>query len=113
MKMRQPTTLHGGFMSEHILRIPIEELAILRLICSNPNCGDATELTIDKLDRQHNGEVHCPSCDALLRTAHHSLAAPDVFDKFALAFRELKNAQSRYAQFVLPVKNGTPSSSSP
>jgi rRNA maturation protein Nop10 len=85
-------------MSERILRILLEELKTLRLVCRS--CGDAVELAIDKLDTPLTRDAYCPGCGGPLRSIHPHTTAPDVFDKLALAIRGLQQLRSHEAQLA-------------
>lgn len=48
-------------MSETVLRLRLEELAVLRLTCLNPLCKAVTEVSLDRLPRDFEGTC-CPVC---------------------------------------------------
>lgn len=51
-------------MSEPMLKIPLKELAALRLVCERPGCGSAFEVTPPRVALLT--ELRCPGCGGLL-----------------------------------------------
>jgi hypothetical protein len=49
-------------MAEKIIKIPLEELITVRLVCGQDNCGGAVELPISRLEAL-TGAALCPSCN--------------------------------------------------
>ena len=49
--------LKSTVMAEHILRVPLAELTIVRVVC---DCGTITEVPLEKLGRLDN--TPCPGC---------------------------------------------------
>lgn len=92
-------------MSETLLKILIDELCTLRIVCDR--CGTVLELPIDKLDG--GGQVmdlFCPcKCGPAYRipSTHRS----DAFAKLADAVRELKHLGQSHGckiEFIFPEK---------
>jgi hypothetical protein len=49
-------------VAEKILKIPLSELATIRLICKRQNCGGVAEIPVSRLVALV-GQVTCPSCN--------------------------------------------------
>ena len=95
-------------MSETVLRILVEELHTVRIICDR--CKTAVEVPIDLLG-QSNQPIKCPgTCGGTLRplptSAMGNLPPPDGFHDLAAGLRALRalKAGGTSVEFVLPVK---------
>ncbi|REJ67220.1 MAG: hypothetical protein DWQ31_12065 [Planctomycetota bacterium] len=53
-------------MIENTMRIPVADLATIRLKCKSDNCGSAAEVPIIRLDQ---ATLRCPVCGSVMRRA--------------------------------------------
>lgn len=90
-------------MSEHLLRIALTELGLVRLACA---CGATMEMVVGKLNDPTKGIV-CPGCGTTLRTVR-TLENPDALDHLAKAFAKMKDLQGiASVAFVMKVEEKT------
>lgn len=89
-------------MSETVLKILIDELNLIRLVCEK--CGAALELSIDRLNGSGSIQtLTCPAgCGNIYRVpaSHRS----DTLAKLAEVVRDLKQVKGCRIEFVLQVK---------
>lgn len=91
-------------MSEEILRILLEDLEIVRIVCKREDCGRVYEMPISKLTEGKH-DFKCV-CDAELRQfdkGRNMMA--DGFADLARAIAEIKKSQTARCEFILPVKH--------
>jgi hypothetical protein len=50
-------------MAENVLKIPLAELATVRVVCLSQNCNGAVEMPSARLTALVGGPIHCPSCN--------------------------------------------------
>ena len=92
-------------VSEHVLRILLDELAIIRITCANGQCGGSLELDIDKLKRM-NFALTCPGCGAELRKPVVMRGGrDDCFDQLSDAIGAIKSMPGMRCAFILRVKD--------
>ncbi len=88
-------------MSEKLLRILLDELETVRVVCQSPTCGAIVEVSLEALAKTF-AERKCRVCNAefdLTPTGVSSLAA------LARAIQACRNAKECYrVQFVIPDK---------
>jgi len=90
-------------MSETVLRILIEELTTLRIVCKR--CESSIDVVILKIEP--GSKFLCPSCGGDLRRA---IADPDDYSRLAEAIRNIRSIKSRdeaqikSVEFVVPQK---------
>lgn len=83
---------------EKLLRIPIAELALLRITC--PQCGTASELPMEQVAKRIRG-TDCPFCDVQLFAQGRTTAAAN----FALAVGDLLREQGHVrVEIVVPAQ---------
>lgn len=72
-------------MAERTLRIPLAELATVRLVCLRQDCGGVSEFPSHRLSGLAGGAILCPSCN-------HPLAIPTFPGSQMSALRVLGTA---------------------
>gem|GEM_PF-5282758 len=53
-------------MGEHVLRIGLNELTTVRIICGKKDCGGVIELPTETLEKLRNDATRCPVCGSTL-----------------------------------------------
>ncbi|HEY7309574.1 MAG TPA: hypothetical protein VH643_09485 [Gemmataceae bacterium] len=92
-------------MSETVLKILIDELSLIRLVCEK--CGAALELPIDRL----NGSGHIKTLACPAGCGNYRVSATyqsDTLAKFAEIVRDLKQVKGCRIELVLPVQPTKP-----
>lgn len=85
-------------MSETVLKILVEELDLIRLVCEK--CGAALELSIDRL----NGSSSIMKLDCSVRYGDYRIPAAyrsHTLAKFAEVVRDLKQVKGCRIEFAL------------
>jgi hypothetical protein len=91
-------------MSEEILRVFLEELATVRVVCKRDGCGMSLEMPIDKLTEGKQSFV-CV-CGAILRNYDKVTGAmEDHFVSLAKVIAAIKKSDIVRCEFILPVKD--------
>jgi hypothetical protein len=86
-------------MSEKFLRIFLDELETIRIVCRNENCGAVIELKTSNLGKLMNS-INCPLCRTTIQGADNHFAA------LASALEGLKLMGDKACiQFVIPAKD--------
>ncbi len=94
-------------MSETILRILLDELVKVRIVCDR--CQSSVEVSIDVLT-QGSDAIRCPGCAVMFRQGQPSgygSQTPDSFHNLGRALHALRSAPGgdKHVEFVLPVKD--------
>lgn len=91
-------------MSEKLLRfLLLTEIATVRLVCKNKDCGTIVELPIKKL--QEDKWKKCSSCNTVFPVAHPDDQSVNYLADFSRAIEWLKLAKNILdIEFVLPGK---------
>ena len=99
MKCRFPSE---GVVSEEILRIWLEELATVRIVCRHDECGRVYEMPVGKL-AEGKQDFKCV-CGTVLRLYDKAAGAmTDGFADLAAAIAAIKKISAVRCEFVLPV----------
>jgi hypothetical protein len=85
-------------MTEKVLRIPLNEIHVLRFLCRREGCGGVLEIPVDRLESLTN-KLACQSCG-------HELAIKDVgtvrgLRAFGLAWKNLANGDGFGTELVV------------
>lgn len=92
-------------MSEHLLRILLTDLAVVRIVCEH--CQAVAEVPIKALDRRSLPRpvqpTLCPGCGGTFRKNGGGSHAPpeDAFDKLAVAWEALNAITGLQIEFVV------------
>ncbi len=90
-------------MAEKILRIPIGELEVVRLVCSNQNCGGVAEIPVERLEALV-GAVLCPSCGHGFPIKN--VGAVGGLKALGMSMRNFTDQEQFILEFVVPDPNG-------
>ena len=91
--------IKGSAMSETILKVLIDELKVIRLVCKK--CAAALEMPLGKLDGNGNIQsLACPACGTGYRLSKDYRS--DALAKLADAVQELAKSSDCQIEFVLP-----------
>lgn len=90
-------------MSEHVLKVLLSELNVVRVRCLNTHCAAVVETTLDRLDVVL-GQDQCPMCHTSYGDPLHRGASP-LRDLLA-AMRGALRLKACEIEFVLPAKPG-------
>jgi hypothetical protein len=87
----------SAVMGEHIMKVGVGELTIVRLTCQT--CKTIAELSLADLHDRFP-ECKCPFCqNAYL---HGGATSPNPFEKLQTAIRLIQQASNLSMEFVLP-----------
>jgi hypothetical protein len=95
-------------MSEKLLKIMLEELGVIRIVCVA--CNVAFEFPLEKLEQaflhkyKDGQNWECPHCHAPVK-GDAGPGTPNPFDSFRRALAGLREMKGIQVQFVLPDKD--------
>ena len=96
-------------MCERLLKLKIEELTKIRLVCKNPKCRAAIEMDVSEMDRYFDSH-RCPMCKQ--DNEFKGLQNPDFlpFAKLREALAYFHNIRDKVdVEFVIPLDTHTSS----
>jgi coenzyme F420-reducing hydrogenase delta subunit len=79
-------------VSEQVIRVPLTELATLRVRCLNPQCGGLVEATVERFAQVFAQGYRCPVCGVRFGA---NQADPDHLRALVKAMEELKRDSER------------------
>jgi hypothetical protein len=88
-------------MTETVLRVSLDELQTVRIVCRQEGCGGVIELPLADMTTRRSGLDCCPVCSAQFARAF----PPDehLFLQIAQAIAKLKNIRSFTLEFPIRV----------